>query len=1723
MSTDSSSDNIDALTEKNLESLLQEDEGFVDFFNNFLALPCFAERLHYNTELGVFEEFIEKLADDVGKGDAKAASQLRQFTHFKGTIYNVAANQSRIGYYVTVLDKVQGLEFVKKYRLHLFLRSELYAEYKLTKHLSTVQESFFRDLHPESSEDDDSGVEEAAVFHPAGRRRSVVSFNLTPSLGEAPSPDTDRDAENEGIMYLPTNVRSIEETFDAWHESFKRTESRASMFSCGDGSYRKLNTPQIMEEDEASATRSTSSCFSTKESESSASNNARPVSGLSIASDNTEKGLSPAEPSSRISSASTVSFFLENQSSFVLNQEESNACDLDSESRGDRLGADEMTRSLSSALSFITEHGKVIGNSSAPGSIIGETDLGEQEDATRKEDNTSEKDFVVEEAGIAGREGISSREEAERESVPPGEKDSVVEFEQFAEHKNSCFKEGIEENLAKTERDGYPLECESLTGSSTVENTTPDGTRSEMGMGNSESDVIKEPLTPDLGAQRKSGNEDARESLDEEQVPSIDIEVTCSDEEETLDKETALNDDAVDLNSVADSNSGENCGSVAARVELSLNTEDIFIIKEKASVSNAPDYTGQVDDNLGGNDEKRNSSRTQRDEGKPTVSDEDCLHCKNAKRKNVSPTLDLDTSLGERSTSSKEELKKVNLSNVGSDPGEIGSVDEYSGHRSAQSGSIAEEISNTGISALSEVDADSENNNKETSFQGRENDDTEMATDDSMFSDDGSELDDKPYDLATKEGFDMFREFLLETSGEKLLQFWLEVECGKYLENEDERNRLVQSLRDRFWRSGGIYEFSAVTKSRLNLVDASTLTFERLFSIQPDVLRPLLSYWCIRFTMHQQRVSHSHDHDYNTMSQDRLKSCFRREIASSNLPQVPAHVGLSQVLANNTLARPQSSFVKNRPVTQHQTSRPQVRAKSAHPRLLQANKYMHTNASTTQLQNIIAPVRTGYGFEQPPGPSFPVEPEPDYAPSVRLFINPVPSPDSKIQRMMRTLHRTSIYVEGSKPALARETGSKTAAMMDSLIQGLIYERQTGDYFKLFLQKSGNETWMNCLAFWKSLQEYNAYFFADSLNPSLLSRKARTMYANFVVSGSAQDVHVHRDIQVQVHKELEPPYEELFDAVEEHVLHSLLEPWQLHLEQEKSVFNAEVPKQQTLRHIEIQVVAKRRQSIISTRRGLDPAEDDHEKERISVEEANRPFPVPKDGITFESLIRNRDEVEYFKEFLNKKHNRGIKDLMAWTDMETFRRVPRFMEEKRDKKAKEIRENWLGKKYFFGADSPATRDGQNLIMNINGGRPIKERPQSPVILESQKFVRARIERRWLMLFKQTAEFLERQKPRAVSVPEMVEDIMLKRRLQRSEAAWKILNSSMDTGSYFYSEEDDLRSWSYSKHLVEQERQEHIKRLREQGIIVPEEELVEEKEETKSRRSRVSMTKSSTFGKKVHDTASDKKSSEGSSRRLQAKLGNRKKHTHGQMSPSLARRGSAVSTVVSITRRNSGVSLALSRKDEKMSVATVSKDDKGVEKGEEKVTVLKDTQEEKINQGKSSEIQVIHIASPETPQPHNEGKLLPQRSRSSRRLLPGKQPPKSAGKKRVPLDAISCISDYSVLSNIEFQPRVTPLGKDGQQGGTSLLTSKSLKDFTNSPEGAQLSMPLPLVRITSASHLEKSDTDGSIGDSSPLYYKPRPMTQSLKKSSTRPGRRKGLGLTKEEMQIKPDVIVN
>ena len=128
--------------------------------------------------------------------------------------------------------------------------------------------------------------------------------------------------------------------------------------------------------------------------------------------------------------------------------------------------------------------------------------------------------------------------------------------------------------------------------------------------------------------------------------------------------------------------------------------------------------------------------------------------------------------------------------------------------------------------------------------------------------------------------------------------------------------------------------------------------------------------------------------------------------------------------------------------------------------------------------------------------------------------------------------------------------------------------------------------------------------------------------------------------------------------------------------------------------------------------------------------------------------------------------------------------------------------------------------------------------------------------------------------------------------------------------------------------------------------------------------------------------------------------------------------------------------------------------IKQGEQKDVSSKDIVVDKKSGRKTSEIQVIPIAPSEIQEPIEtdrwQNKLLPQRTRSSKRLLTTKQQPTSAGKKRVPLDAISCVSDYSVFSNIELVPRTVSLRKHGRQDDVSLLTSKSLRDFTNSPEG-------------------------------------------------------------------------
>ena len=55
--------------------------------------------------------------------------------------------------------------------------------------------------------------------------------------------------------------------------------------------------------------------------------------------------------------------------------------------------------------------------------------------------------------------------------------------------------------------------------------------------------------------------------------------------------------------------------------------------------------------------------------------------------------------------------------------------------------------------------------------------------------------------------------------------------------------------------------------------------------------------------------------------------------------------------------------------------------------------------------------------------------------------------------------------------------------------------------------------------------------------------------------------------------------------------------------------------------------------------IEDEDDEDPREKISLEEVNLPLPSATDGITFETFIRNKHDLESFKEFLERTNNKG----------------------------------------------------------------------------------------------------------------------------------------------------------------------------------------------------------------------------------------------------------------------------------------------------------------------------------------------------------------------------------------------------------------------------------------------------------------------------------------------------
>lgn len=665
------------------------------------------------------------------------------------------------------------------------------------------------------------------MVRPLTRRRSVVSFNLSPSLGgDEQSSEEENDRDSEEHLYLPTHVRTIEETFDAWHESLTRSDSRISMFSSGAGSpYPRTPqileeegegevTPKFMNEEDTLETQSSYSMSSVRESEVSVGNNFRPASSrISFLSDDFEKTLNANEISRASSaSASSVSLAMETASQNSVVQEELNVVNENDEKS---FGADEMTRSLSSVVSFITEHGQVSRSSSTLENVDGETVWYE----------------------VSSKDGVEHNA-----SSPPNERDVDVVLSTGEQNANAPGAVAVGgENIRMSESVVVAMGKDDV---STVE--------SEKNASTLNIDVGEDNFSP-VGDDR---DEVTTQTSDAGKIPSI-VETMCSDYE---DGELTITGTSVDSSSEIKSLNEENSESVReeASEELSQANEDM----EESSGNSVAEGKDK--------DEEKQENDVLGD-----LSKEDCLHCRSiseegkdavlidgfhdslndvddsAQSKLLDPSSETSTMLADHYTDQKdsenesvahqdipteldgkseaaaqeseslvEEESEEKVANK-PDSTEPPISSEHSESQESQSVTEPQEAPGDENDYQDESEGKNEGNDEDdeggytteasgTTLQGicgvlgrrRLTRCSTAATsigldidDESAFSEDGFDAEEKPYDLATKDGLEAFKQFLLDTSGEKMLQFWLEVECGRHLDGDGQKNRWVQSRR----------------------------------------------------------------------------------------------------------------------------------------------------------------------------------------------------------------------------------------------------------------------------------------------------------------------------------------------------------------------------------------------------------------------------------------------------------------------------------------------------------------------------------------------------------------------------------------------------------------------------------------------------------------------------------------------------------------------------------------------------------------------------------------------------------------------------------------------------------------------------------------------------------------------------------------------------------------
>ncbi|CAM5089163.1 unnamed protein product [Eretmochelys imbricata] len=620
----------------------------------------------------------------------------------------------------------------------------------------------------------------------------------------------------------------------------------------------------------------------------------------------------------------------------------------------------------------------------------------------------------------------------------------------------------------------------------------------------------------------------------------------------------------------------------------------------------------------------------------------------------------------------------------------------------------------------------------------------------------------RAYDIGNRNEFERFKKFIKGTLGERYWWLWMDIERLKVLKDTRRQQRQLDKMKKLYLVSSGDYFLNSEVLFKLDLLLGDQWNARHLKWIQPEVVKPLLLYWGPRFCV-------THTAAIRTASAKLKQWHTSHKRPRTDIDPYPQMVTLLPLRAKSCIPRLAPSH-------------PQRNETSSPTTLLKTNVMNLSSKRATRLLSATLPASETIIRDD----FYSVTNKPDVSrnrpKSVGSNMTRLSAVTDDTKCLKSQTDRKYTYAELLPGKSPTESVILGGSKMECMLQSLYVENRAGYFFTCFCEKSGNELWKNSAYFWFDLQAYHQLFYQETLQPFKLCKQAQFLYATYIAPSASMDIGLQQDKKNEIYQKIEPPYEDLFDPAEEYILTLLLVPWMKMVEVDKCIYG------------KVELVEESRQLDSVYFRKLQPLHQESvSKKDESVAPEVSPLPQPdvlREGqvlsevpeeyrdCSLHDLIHNGLELEQFRLFL-EEHS-AVMDLMCWTDIEQFRRMLHKEKEKREEKSKDIKNKYLNKKYFFGPNSPATKEQQDQLMQSGGGwgRILHDRLSAAVLLEIQKYVQMRLEKKWLPLFLAKEQSGARRKTKP-QIRDIAEDLLIQRN-EKKIGSWKHVDNKWVSSS-------------------------------------------------------------------------------------------------------------------------------------------------------------------------------------------------------------------------------------------------------------------------------------------------------------------------------------------------------